>query len=389
MRNIRLAYVLKGLYFSWFWMGVWVLFYLRFTNYAGIGLLETIMIVTRIVTEIPTGAIADLLGKKYTLIAAFALTVIGNIVMGIAVDFTTIVIAVLFLTAAGSLFSGTFEALVYDSLKAEKKEKTYDRVISHLFTIQLSAFGLCSIIGGYLYGIRPGLPFLAVGVVQLIGFVLAFFLQEPQIDTEKFSFHSFIHQNMQGFKQLTKTRSVRTETAYILSVSIFLIILYEVLNDILAVEYGFSAEQLGVLMAATYIVGAVSSQITAPLLQRYSPKRLITVLGLLIVITLVTSPFVTFLLGGITILLRSGPHQILENVSSIIVNKNTESKYRATTLSTFAMATSLPYAFFAIYVGTIMDTFSAKNVTGVIGLFVLCIVFIFTLFILPRNKHVA
>lgn len=63
-RNIILAYILSYLRQSCFWLGIWVYYYLRFTNYAGIGLIESIMILTMTVGEIPTGAIADLLGKK-------------------------------------------------------------------------------------------------------------------------------------------------------------------------------------------------------------------------------------------------------------------------------------------------------------------------------------
>ena len=63
-RNIVLAYILGYLKQSWFWLGIWVFYYLRFTNYAGIGIIESVMILTMTVGEIPTGAIADLLGKK-------------------------------------------------------------------------------------------------------------------------------------------------------------------------------------------------------------------------------------------------------------------------------------------------------------------------------------
>lgn len=63
-RNIALAYILTISRFSWFWLGIWVLYYLKFTNYTGIGLIEMVMIFTMLLLEIPTGAIADLLGKN-------------------------------------------------------------------------------------------------------------------------------------------------------------------------------------------------------------------------------------------------------------------------------------------------------------------------------------
>lgn len=89
-KNIRLGYLLGFLRACWFWLGVWVFYYLMFTNYAGIGLLESVMIVTWILMEIPTGALSDLLGKKKALILAFLLLGFGNIVMGGAVSFFTL-----------------------------------------------------------------------------------------------------------------------------------------------------------------------------------------------------------------------------------------------------------------------------------------------------------
>ena len=72
-RNIYLAYFLAAMKHSWFFLGIWVFYYLQFTDYAGIGLLETIMIGTTTLGEIPTGAVADLFGKKKTLVLSFFL----------------------------------------------------------------------------------------------------------------------------------------------------------------------------------------------------------------------------------------------------------------------------------------------------------------------------
>ena len=70
-RNIKLAYLFSFFNYAWFWLGIWVFYYLRFTTYGGIGLIETVLIATMTLAEIPTGAVADLLGKKWSLTIAF------------------------------------------------------------------------------------------------------------------------------------------------------------------------------------------------------------------------------------------------------------------------------------------------------------------------------
>ena len=95
MKNIKLVYILSFLRTSYFWGGIWVLYYLSFTNYAGIGLLESIMIIGSVVTEIPTGAIADLLGKKKTLLFSFISLALGHLIMGIALNFTILALSII------------------------------------------------------------------------------------------------------------------------------------------------------------------------------------------------------------------------------------------------------------------------------------------------------
>ena len=122
-RNIKLAYYLTFCWNSLFWLGIWLLYYLKFTDYQGIGLIETTWIIISIISEIPTGAIADIFGKKYTLTFAFLLQAIGQTIMGIALNYSYLIISVVIMTLGSALFSGSYEALVYDSLKQDHKEK--------------------------------------------------------------------------------------------------------------------------------------------------------------------------------------------------------------------------------------------------------------------------
>ncbi|MEA3323337.1 MAG: MFS transporter, partial [Patescibacteria group bacterium] len=84
--NIHILYVLSFLNNAWFWLGVWVLYYLLFTNFTGIGFIEMVMIVTILLFEVPSGALADIIGKKKTLIIAFLVVAVSEIVMGFAMN---------------------------------------------------------------------------------------------------------------------------------------------------------------------------------------------------------------------------------------------------------------------------------------------------------------
>lgn len=367
MKNIKIIYILSFLNRLWFWSGIWVFYYLTFTDYAGIGFIESVMISTFIITEIPSGAIADLFGKKKTLALSFFLLILGNIIMAIAPSYGYLILSVFILSISNAFYSGTAEALVYDSLKEEKKEAYYDKIISNIKTISLIAVALASTIGGFLYNIYHPLPFYLVAIMGALGLIIATFLKEPHVDTDKFSWNNFTKQTRQGLKELTKTPSIIQQTILLLSISFFLVINYEILSDVLAVEFGFNPGQLGILWSILAIVAAISSQITPKLDKKFRLSNLYITIGFCIAASLFISPFIGLIIGGLSIVVRASFQVIFENLTSIIINNNTESKYRATTLSTFNLIKSLPYVAVAYFMGYIMNIISAKVFASGLG----------------------
>lgn len=368
MKNISISYFLGFAKNTWFWLGIWIFFYLRFTDYAGIGLIETTLIVTTTFSEIPTGAVADLLGKKKTLILSFFLEAIGSFIMAMAGSFNHLIISVFIMCVGGAFYSGTIDALIYDTLKERNLENSYDKKISNLNTISLIAPAVCGAIGGYLYKLNPTYPFWANSFGYLLGFFASFFLIEPKIDTEKFSFRNFMSQNTKGVKELFKSTQVKRQTILLLSVGVFVVIFSEMLDSFLGVEFGFSEEQMGILWSVIFVFSAAASLLTPNLVKKFGNVLTTFWLGAVMAATMFISPYVGLIVGGITLLLRSALEGIFSNLSSISINQNTKSEYRATTLSTFNMIKNIPYVLSAYLLGSVSDTFSAKTTSFYMGL---------------------
>lgn len=376
MKNIYLIYLLSFLHKSWLWLGIWVLYYLRYTDYSGLGLLESVMIITSTTTEIPTGAVGDLLGKKKTLFLAFSLSAIGNLIMSVAPNFLVLSGSIIAMTIGGSFYSGTMEALVYDSLKEKNQENIFDKVMANIATVQLIAFALASILGGYLYAIKPSLPFMILGIVHAVGAIIAIFIKEPAVDTEIFSLNNYISQTKQGFKELFKTADIGKQTLLLLALCLFSVIAFEVLNDVLLVEFKFSEKQLGLIAAVIYLTSAGIAQLAPIIGRKLKPKKSAVVSGGIIALSFVASPFVNMIFGGLTVLLRNAGQIVLENNVSVLVNRSTDSKYRATTISTFEMIKKLPYVLTAFFIGRVMDLWSGKTFAFWLGIIMLAVLII-------------
>jgi len=373
-RNIPISYFLAFSKNTWFWLGTWVFYYLRFTNYAGIGIIETILIVTFTVTEIPTGAIADLFGRKKTLILSFFLEAFAGVVMAMATNFNMLAISVFILCIGGTLYSGTIDSLVFDSLKEVGDEDIYDKKISNMRTISLVTPAVCGILGGFMYRINPAMPYYANVIGYMLGLVACFYLVEPQIDSETFSLKNFGRQMKLGIGQLFKNDTVRKNTMLLLSIGFFVVIAWEMLDSFLGIEFGFNEIEMGVLFSVVYFVSAMASQLTPFIKQILSERLGIILIGIFVAVTFMISPVLGLILGGVSIALRSSLQGIFENLVSITINKYTESKYRATTISSFNMIKNIPYVLGAYFIGLGSDKFTARTIALYLGVALLILI---------------
>src|SRR6185369_6192889 len=84
--------------------------------------------------EIPTGYLADVIGRKKTLILGVLLYIFGVITFLLSHGFCGFALAVTLQSAALSCFSGVDSALIYDSLKEIGDEKSTVRVSGKYFS---------------------------------------------------------------------------------------------------------------------------------------------------------------------------------------------------------------------------------------------------------------
>ena len=368
-RNILLSYVLTYLYNSWFWLGVWVFYYLRFTDYKGIGLIETIMIILSICLEVPTGVVADHIGKKKTLFLAFLLSGIGNIVFGFSTNFNYLIFSVATFCVGSALYSGTMEALQYDSLKQGGKEKQFAKVMAKTNTLVMIAWAVSSVIGGYIYNFWPGLPFILLGVLQFSGAILVFGLKEPRVDSEKVKgFGSFWKDQVRGFVVLRRNLELKKMLSFLLAGGVVAVICSQALNDLLGYEFGFSPEYFGLIAAVMYLLSALTSHFAPKFVDKFDRLKLIIILCVLMAFTLVLSPWLSLIWGTLVLGLRWSVQSIFDVVSSDTINQKIESDFRATTLSSFNMLKNLPYAFTAVVLGGAMDGLGVRNFAYFLGL---------------------
>ena len=144
--KINLKQQLGCVYLSNFFSGlritdaVWVaLLAARGFSLWEIGLAESVFHVVSLLCEVPSGMAADLLGRKKALVFGGALAVTYNLLMAFAPNLFAICFAMALNALYNTMFSGTFTALIYDSLKLEGREDEYIQTSANSSQISMLA----------------------------------------------------------------------------------------------------------------------------------------------------------------------------------------------------------------------------------------------------------
>lgn len=140
--------------------GAWVaILASRGLSLAQIGFAETVFHIVSLLFEIPSGALADVIGRKKTLVLSVIMRIISNAIMVASNNFTMVCISIGFCALNYNFASGSDDALAYDSMKLVGKEDYFEKYASN----QLIIYRVCE-----------GLSTLAAGLSLALGYKISY-----------------------------------------------------------------------------------------------------------------------------------------------------------------------------------------------------------------------
>jgi predicted MFS family arabinose efflux permease len=180
LRNIVSLYLIK--ISKWFnmVMPVIVLFYQdNGLNMQDIFTLKAIYSVAIVAMEIPSGYMADVWGRRNTLLLGGILASTGFALYSFSEGFWAFALAEIVLGAGHSFFSGADSAMLYDTLKASKREGEYVKQEGWVTSAGNFAEAFAGIVGGFLATISLHTPFYFQFAVAAIAVPAGWLLKEP------------------------------------------------------------------------------------------------------------------------------------------------------------------------------------------------------------------
>lgn len=179
-KQINILYITSALW-NLSITGAWVaILAARGFSLVEIGLAETVFHITSIIFEIPSGVLADVIGRKKMLLISNLLSIIACLIMACTSGFTGVCLSFFFNAVSWNFSTGSGDALAYDSLKVVKEEERYVKYASNQTIIYRIATAISTLCAGLALILGYRIAYLLSVVNHLIALFLLFGLKEVE-----------------------------------------------------------------------------------------------------------------------------------------------------------------------------------------------------------------
>lgn len=129
----------------------------RGLNLSQIGLIMGLYSATIVLLELPTGGLADALGRKPVALLAHTVNLLSGVLVFFAFSFWSFLAGMVLMGVSRALNSGTLDAWYVDSLQRADPEIDLQPALAQAGTVSLFALGLGTLLGGLLPTLFQGL----------------------------------------------------------------------------------------------------------------------------------------------------------------------------------------------------------------------------------------
>lgn len=379
LRNIKLDYISIFITNLNMQSCIWVL-YLTYCNMSllQIGLLEGIYHITSMVCEIPSGAWADLVGRKRSMLIGRICITLSCIVMLFSRKFWGFSISFMIQALGNAFTSGSEEALVYDSLKCIDKEDDFLKVNGRLNMLIEVSQAIATVAGGILAEYSYVWCYVACVIIALLSLVPVAFMIEPPISEEKECLSSveLVKDHFKVSYQILKndTRIMKIIVFYSLVFASHTLLFFY--SQQYFFDLGYNKIQISFMFLFAGIASCLGA-LASDHLYRNFRDRVAVMSALLIALSMVCYGFNIPLLAMSVFVLSSFFNAVLYPVESECLNRLIPSEQRATLISVSSMFFSIMMIIMFPIAGFLADVWNLPIV--LMGLGILVFVFIFIL----------
>lgn len=355
--NIWKLYLFRILSVSEFAGTIYVLFLLSNNlSMTQIMVLESIFMLTILFSEIPSGAFADIVGRKHSLTIYAFLSSLGFLIIGINQNFWILLIAQIIIGIGWSMESGANSALTYDTLKELKKEKDYQKIWGfNLFLLSLS-LGVSAIISTLLASFIGfnNLFFITALTIGSAG-IVSMTIKEPNV-YNKINQANYLKHIKEAIQFTKKHKIIKNLIIYfalfssISHMSWFLISPYYNTKGPLIL--------VGIAIFLYFVLFGIGTIIPSKYYNKISENSLFLILLLFSGICFIFIPLSSIIISLVLLSIMSILCGIRDIKVDTSINHHTSSYHRATVYSIKSFSKGLVYAIISPIIGIVSDKIS-------------------------------
>jgi MFS family permease len=347
-------------------------------------LLNVVWAVSIVLFEVPSGALADVIGRKRLVVFAAFLMILEMAILLFVPRMSGLVFAFCVVNRilsglAEACASGADEAMTFDAIEEEGREKKWNALLARLMRLQSVVMTVTMIVGAFLYDwttltqLAPGLANLISRDVGLrlpiaLNFLMAIacFLSALSFvddSTTKMSLKSLKDSVLGSFKQIGSVARFIASKQVIFSLILLAMVLDSSLRMFMTLSSNFFRSLsipesfYGIISSCVALVGYFSSLAGERLVERFGKKVNFLLLILLTLLAFVGMLFVKSPIALVYFFFIAFTMYLMMYFLSYYLNSEASADKRATLLSFKGLATNLSYG----WIGLLYAASAAKN----------------------------
>jgi MFS family permease len=328
-------------------------------------MLKSVYSLAMVITELPSGYLADVWGCRRTILLGSILGVIGIFIYSISGTFIYFAIAEIILGVGFSFVSGADSAMLYDSLKAENRADEYVKFEGRITSGGNFAEAFAGIAGGLLATISFRTPYYFQILVAAIAVPAALMLKEPQ------HIQNRINLTMKEILSVIRITYQQVEMRSAIFISSFTgaaTLTYAWFVQPYFEKAGVPISVFGILWTLLNLTAGVFSmyayRIEKTLGKKWTLFLIVFCIALGYVLTSIEASFAGLIILFGFYLVRGIATPVLKNQ----INEHTDSKVRATILSIRNFEIRIIFAAIGPVLGYMTDTFSLQTALFTAGI---------------------
>lgn len=378
--NLRRFTIFRLFYSARFYYPVFTVLFLDYgLTLEQFAILNIVWALTIVLAEVPSGALADIVGRKRLVVFAAAMMVVEMALIVFAPIGASPLLFLLFLAnricsgLSEAAASGADEALAYDSLKALGREDDWSRILQRTTQVVSAGFFMTMILGAFAYdpsmvngllaGMEPQwqlsenliirLPVILTLITSFIVLVTALGFHDVEIEADEGADAQQLNETslLDPFRKILIAGKWTIEHRFVLFVILAALALDSVGRQfaVLASEYyrviDIPVSWFGFIGAGMSLVGMVNAVFSRYLVTSHSPLFNFLTLSFILMVGLIGLGFAIPYYGVIFAVGAFAMMGMVQFQSSYYINKEVDSLHRATVLSFKGLALNLGLGF--------------------------------------------